>query len=186
MYFIFFDCTGSKRSAKFLSSTDTKHRWILQVDFKASRCRFTCISTKTLLILELCKQYLPGRYLLRPLCTYSQGLLSSLELMPLLLQCMFFSLWMPFPLIFSQTWCQPISRVASGAFYKPPCSHVILPLPADWITTKCYESQLAGALSWESLVLVTPRQQTGLLSQFSRYFEKSALLREVTGNQICK
>lgn len=77
----------------------------------------------------------------------------SQGLMPLLLQHVF-SLWMPFLLLFAQTCCEPIARVASGVLYKTPCnpcSHVIPLLPADWITTKCCGCQLAGASPWSSL-----------------------------------
>lgn len=66
--------------------------------------------------------------------------------------------------------------MASGAFCMQswnPCNHVMLQLTADWL------SKLAGALSWDSYwsLSLPGNRQNYFPPSFSRYFEKSALLR---------
>lgn len=140
---------------RFFSSTDTNHKKILfQMDFRAARCRFSPISRKTLLISELCKQHHPGHSLLGPLCKCNRGLFPYLMCLCLF---SFDACFQPLNALPSPFCSDFVSdsffRVASGVFYKTPhnpYSHVIPPLPADWVTTKCCWSQLAGSLPWNS------------------------------------
>lgn len=77
----------------------------------------------------------------------------SLGVIPLPLQCMIFPFECPSHSCSPRPGISQLIRVPSGEFYEPLCnphSHVMLPPPADWITRKCCQSKLTGALSWNS------------------------------------